>query len=103
VREIREERPHRHRGPPQERRNWISGRGSPRPSTSGAGSLRDSMGSERVRVSHEFGGVLLEGGLRAFGFLPGGDGGENFIARFDNESPRSSPRSPRAIAREKKS
>jgi hypothetical protein len=45
------------------------------------------MGSEKFRVSHEFGRVLLKGGLRAFGFLPGGNGGDKFIGRFDNESP----------------
>jgi hypothetical protein len=44
------------------------------------------MGSEKFRVSHEFERVLLEGRLRAFGFLPGGDGGDKFIGRFDNES-----------------
>jgi hypothetical protein len=64
VTEIREERQHPHRDPPQERRNWMSGRRSPRRggagrrrprrSTSGTGSLRDSMGSEKFRVSHEF-------------------------------------------------
>jgi hypothetical protein len=46
------------------------------------------MGSEKFRVSHEFGRALLEGGLRAFGFLLGGDGGDTFIGRFDNESPK---------------
>jgi hypothetical protein len=44
------------------------------------------MGGERFRVPHEFARVLLEG-LRAFRFLPGGDGGDKFIGWFDNESP----------------
>jgi hypothetical protein len=45
------------------------------------------MESERFRLSHEFGRVSLEGRLRAFGFLLGGDGADKFLGRFDKEFP----------------
>jgi hypothetical protein len=116
VAEIREERRHRHRDPPQERCNWMSGRGSPGRGDDGRGARprephrcgiqwgvkgfarRMDLGAFCSKAVREL-SVSCWAGMAATSLL----GGSIMNLRYEWRDGEWAPQSPRAIAREKKS